>query len=124
MTDIRRHPPKAAPRLPLLSRGYLFCPLRGWRVYGERPEPYPHLWGAALDHPSPASRCGEELQTAEAEMGSREEAETESGGQGGAVSALEAPLVSPASPSWETSRGASPLNHPIPSLGPSEEPQA
>lgn len=62
----------------------------------------------ALGHPSPATRCVEELKTTGAEMGNREEAETESGGQGAAVSALEAPLVSPASPSWKTSPGASP----------------
>lgn len=78
----------------------------------------------ALDHPSPATRCGEELKTTGGEMGSREEAETESGGQGGAVSALEAPLVSPASPSWKTSPGASPSIPFIPCLGPSEDPQA
>lgn len=48
---------------------------------GRLPESQPHL-GLALDHPSPASGCGEELRSAEAPMGCMEEAKTESGGCG------------------------------------------
>ena len=54
--------------------------------------------------------------------GCKEGAETESEGWG-TVSALEAPPMRPASPSWEISRGASPTVPP-PVLAPSRESQA
>lgn len=63
MTEIHKHPPKAATRFPLLSGGYLFCPLRGWHVWretralasplgcGPRPPVTCHqVWGGAEDH--------------------------------------------------------------------------
>lgn len=113
VTEIHRHRQNGATRP---SRGY-FVLVEGGRIWREADfhSPSLNLARLALDHPSLASGCGEELRSAEAAMGCLEEAKSESGGAGAAGSA---PRVPPGKlPVWP------PLQfHPV--LSPLRQPKA